>query len=82
MYRVFIIIDVNDPHTSKRPHEVLVNNANFGIPFSEILANRPCIWPKNLHFHKHFQDTGGAWIVLGDTLIYTTSDKWTIGLDL
>lgn len=58
----FIIIDVSGPPAAQGSHEVLFDNAHSGIPFSEI--NRTCMWPKHLHFHKHLQDTGSAWIVL------------------
>lgn len=58
----FIIIDVSDPPAAQGSHEVLFDNAHSGIPFSEI--NRTCMWPRHLHFHKHLQDTGSAWIVL------------------
>lgn len=48
----------------KNHNEVPVNNANSGTLSSEILTNRPYVWPRNLHFHNCFQDTGGFWIVL------------------
>lgn len=56
---------------------VLVSKVNCGIPFSEIPTHRPCRCPGNLRFNKHFQDVGGAWVALWDTLISTTSDVHT-----
>lgn len=38
---LFRITDVNNPYTVQESHGMLASHANSGIPFLEILTNRP-----------------------------------------